>query len=607
MKIILVILISMATSTYANACNYGSDDPLQKKCQECKKDKSKDWSSELNRCVNSQKSVELREKYKKCETIENEKERSNCKNKVTSSESPVKKGEGADDLTSFQPIHGIPAAFGLMTSIGIFGASGAKGCISGYIFMGASAMHLVTHFYLVNTAKTELEKLQDEYKSFGKDNKQHKQVESLEILKREQDLIADLATKRKNAYMLMSVAYGSALATALVEMHTDWLKPCSPGTLPSSGFLSKFPGIATKVINLNTSKHIAIWSGVSLGLTAYLAGQAGKQAEEAKKNSEELQKIIDQFRENIAGYCVDGRDDISNPRCYCYNSDKTQNKNRSKSNICQDLWKADNVKLKAKAKNYEIAQKSSSAKGCMFENGLFDANCTCKSKKKSNGENTCLKISVPKSGISQVSSLNNALKGTALAEQLNKFNNGANNGLGSLTQNSLTKQAARTQKVYKQLWEKFKKGEKIPDFKGDDSLVNNAIKKYMTTKSIAASKDFMGQTHGPSSNVAKEVITNIDNPKLDNLKKSLFKKEAITTAPSKRNKKANSIKPNDLFSSLSLEDTQNNVNEATINNSNLNNQDLTKVNDINKSSSKPIWEIISKRYMTSGIRYLFSE
>ena len=46
--------------------------------EQCVKVPGKEWSSKLNRCVNTQKATEIRQDHKKCAAIEDEKKREKC-------------------------------------------------------------------------------------------------------------------------------------------------------------------------------------------------------------------------------------------------------------------------------------------------------------------------------------------------------------------------------------------------------------------------------------------------------------------------------------------------------------------------------------------------
>ena len=111
---------------------------------------------------------------------------------------------------------------------------------------------------------------------------------------------------------------------------------------------------------------------------------------EQKKISEaraaKLREMKQQFESaNGLMFCKsEDRDDPSKPKCYCFTSDNKPNPARSNSKICD----TDFVGMDVKSQN-----NVSSIKTCVDESYNFDPKCSCKTKKTSNGSNSCLKVS----------------------------------------------------------------------------------------------------------------------------------------------------------------------------------------------------------------------
>ena len=114
-----------------------------------------------------------------------------------------------------------------------------------------------------------------------------------------------------------------------------------------------------------------------------LANAAGDQAKQAGENVEKIQDLKKKFIASIADYCPDGREDMSNPSCFCYLTDGEKNPNRTNSQICQAEWnKYQNLYVETKddPSNFNIEDTS----GCMYVDGKFDQQCNCKKVKNSN-------------------------------------------------------------------------------------------------------------------------------------------------------------------------------------------------------------------------------
>lgn len=96
---------------------------------------------------------------------------------------------------------------------------------------------------------------------------------------------------------------------------------------------------------LNTPPGIATLSGISLGMNTILYNAASEQEIESKANAEKIQKLIDVYKANFADYCPNGRENLAEPKCYCYLETGKKNTNRSNSETCQKLWAKDDIKL----------------------------------------------------------------------------------------------------------------------------------------------------------------------------------------------------------------------------------------------------------------------
>ncbi len=159
--------------------------------------------------------------------------------------------------------------------------------------------------------------------------------------------------------------------------------------------------VGQKILGEETSKKIGaffespegilLMSGMATVYSGVLYNAAADQEEEAGKNIEKIDKIMAEFKDSYAAYCPNGREDLNVPDCYCYLSSGAENSNRSRSQICQNLWSQNKYKLDAKAGSYAGLSKFVDPVGCLNINGKFDENCNCKKFLNAKGGNACMK------------------------------------------------------------------------------------------------------------------------------------------------------------------------------------------------------------------------
>lgn len=138
---------------------------------------------------------------------------------------------------------------------------------------------------------------------------------------------------------------------------------------------------------------IALLSGVSLGLNTILYNAASEQEDEFKSNSKKIEAMIATFKSTFQDYCPNGRDKLEEPQCYCYTDDGKKNTNRSNSQTCQQLWAKRDFLVDGKKANYAATKSFNDVAGCMTVNGVFDETCRCKKLVDKEGNNACMKAS----------------------------------------------------------------------------------------------------------------------------------------------------------------------------------------------------------------------
>lgn len=354
---------------------------------------------------------------------------------------------------------------------------------------------------------------------------------------------------------------------------------------------------------LNTPPGIATLSGISLGMNTILYNAASEQEIESKANAEKIQKLIDVYKANFADYCPNGRENLAEPKCYCYLETGKKNTNRSNSETCQKLWAKDDIKLDGTKDNYLKPKLASELYGCMTVNKVFDENCRCKKLVNASGENACLKAD--QLSISVPSSMAGFARASGVQEMLGVGVNTANgNGdLGKFNAASLAVNAARARNSALELLEANQNKMKgISDIlritkNPDDAL--SASQKALGENNI---RNFNGGNSvlGSSSSPEGQLAESVKSVEAD-LKKNGVELTGGAGANKGKNKKDNNFKFafNEGSSQggqvLNLPESEGETKKYKI------------TGDINKNSDSSIFDILSNRYMQSGLRRLIEE
>ncbi|MGZ3809491.1 MAG: hypothetical protein ACXVCE_15515, partial [Bacteriovorax sp.] len=293
-----------------------------------------------------------------------------------------------------------------------------------------------------------------------------------------------------------------------------------------------------KVRNLtNNSMGILVMSVIGTVYSGMLYSGAAKQEEESKANIEKIDKLIAAFKDSYANFCPNGRDNLSEPKCYCYLESGKQNPDRTKSQTCVALWAKDTYKIAATPGDYSGVSQFVDPVGCVNQSGQFDEKCTCKKFVDSKGNNSCMKttnISIP-SGLGAGFATGSGL------QQVTAFSNSSANGnpnLGLLSAAQLNTNAINAKKMAKDIYAKL--APTLPKnaanlLKVDDKNVGRLA------ASVLGEKAFQAAANGPMSAVGIASSRDAD-PKTDSLLKEAAKKaglvEVTGTGRGLSNKKA---------------------------------------------------------------------
>lgn len=348
---------------------------------------------------------------------------------------------------------------------------------------------------------------------------------------------------------------------------------------------------------------VGVMSGISMAMNMVLYNAASEQAAESENNSKKIEKMIAVYKSTFQDYCPNGRDNLKEPRCYCYSDDGSQNTNRSNSQTCQDLWSKDNTVLDGTKTNYVLKANTGDLYGCMTVNNQYDEDCKCKKLVNSSGENACLKSS--QLSISMPGSLANYAKANGLQNVMALANNTANgNGdLSGLSSGALAINGLNSRnKAIEILSDQVKKS-KNPDLAKSLEMTTDLVKAFQTADNTLGKEKLLASNSPGSPYSASDVSGKLGDA-IKNVEKDL-KNKGIELVGGAGRAKATQNKPGLKF----------NFDSASSGNSNqiLNlpesqSEKKYKIKgDINTNDSASIWEMISNRYLQSGLKRLMDE
>jgi hypothetical protein len=350
---------------------------------------------------------------------------------------------------------------------------------------------------------------------------------------------------------------------------------------------------------IDSPEGILTLSVIGAGASGYLLYEAIDQISESKKNIEKIDTVLATFKDSYANFCPTGHEDLNEPRCYCYTTDNKPNKDRTKSQTCIDLWAKDSYRITAEKGNYAGDGKFVDAAGCVKLNGQFDEKCTCKKFIDSKGSNACLKttnITIPEglgSGFATSSGLQDVIKFS---------NNSANGnpGFSSFSSDQLRKNAINAKKMRDAVFSKL-----APSLSGNAkkalSINGNNVQQF--TKAIFGEKALQASAKGSSSPMSFAGSSSGD-PKIDALLKNAEQKSGLDLLGSGKGLGNKRTDGKESFNFVS--DGSGNPNGAQTQNFPETQKNYNfKNNDISKRDDTSIFEIISNRYVQSGLKRLF--
>lgn len=604
---------------------------LEKQKIECSKSASKRWDSQRNTCVTLKEASDRRDKIRSCDDenrYPTKEAKKRCYDEVAQEETGVRQGQGDDSGIGMIAVSTATAA---LSAVMMFSSESLKSsCASRNIFAATSAAGLAAELFYVRSAKKKLEDLQKDYvRQSSSEQEYQSQKKAFEFLKEEQLAIKDFEEKRRNALYIMTAGYAAAGVVAAIEGKTKMGAPCDvPEPKPSQtpdpdpaksaavdGRGANTPGPDPRAqvakaqtqkvakaagISLNSPFTVALSSGIAGGLSMMLAQSAARQVERSEKNAKAVQEIIDQFESDFSQFCPNGRDDLKEPNCYCYNVDGSENSQRSNSNICLALWAKNKKSLFVEAGRYEQAQTRKERKGCAFINGQFDEDCRCRQMKNPQGQNACLRVGVPGGVLGQIGQM------TTLPTAIGNLNNLAQGALGTgefnplgLSQNAQAL-SANARRALEQAFSEQSQGKQLPS---TDEIVQaglgripaKVLQNLAANSPGAAALAAQGRPQNAALKAAMEKAK-ISTEDLGDI--------SYASAQQRPSSQASAADQEQFFDDWGTSDSsagEGNILSFMEKNYEYKGKDIVERDDVS------LWQIISNRYTQSGLRRLFGE
>ncbi len=591
------IMIALSFLLYLNP-SFATESEDELNCEE-----GTTYNANTNRCVHTQSTLKLRENFTKCDSIESEQEKSECMqeaalNKAESVEDSLYKDISAKDLDKNKKnssvITGVTSAFSAISVYQMFFAKESKGLsnasLSSKIFAGTSIAGFAKNLFFEKDVKEKTGKMLDQFKEevADMDGMKDAQVRAFDYLKEEQEYLKSHAKKQKSFYNIMALGYFGAMGTAMYEMFT---------AKDGASCMKEAASILDKV----SCPPVLIPVAATAGALSYkLANAAGDQADQAKENIEKIETIKTGFLKSIEGLCPDGREDMSNPTCFCYDADGTKNSNRTNSQTCQNHWNRYKnlwVEVAPASKVFDITK----TEGCQYLDGKYDPTCACRNVLDAKGNNACMRFSTTSQSATALagidatpaySSLNELLQGNQSSAVFDT-DVGAGAAAADAKRNQILKKLSSTLK---------KKGVSNPQ-KVSDYITNQMSKKLKGQKApypLLSSANSNTKAFLPPA--AQKLIDDAKKNGISDLKISTTKARSLNLKPKKKTKKENK------WFDMGEDAMGQNQGVVTF-------QDLPtdgkkykyKDSDIVKDKSASIWKVLSNRYNNSGLRRLFDE
>ena len=351
---------------------------------------------------------------------------------------------------------------------------------------------------------------------------------------------------------------------------------------------------------MNSSAGVLVLSGISAIYSGVLWNAADKQANDARANMGKLDKTIASFKDSWVGFCPNGRDDLTQADCYCYLENGKQNPDRTNSQTCKDLWSKNSYKVTADAGDYSGGAKKYDPVGCLTLNGQFDEKCACKKFVDGKGNNACAKstsLTLPNNSFSA-----GFVGNTGINDFLKLASNTANgnSGLSLLNAGQLANQAIASGKMLKAMTSQISSDKNfanitLADAKNAGQIANAILGEKNIAAAMSSAKSPLAIASSGSS-----------DPKTADLLSAAAAKAGLVEMVGSGHGLAN--KKEEKKDGTNFNFTGENAGNAGAQAQNFPEAQKNynfKENDINKQPDTSLFDIISNRYIQSGLKRLF--
>lgn len=581
--------------------------------EQCSKDPSRKWSSQLNRCMTTDEFNESLANYKNCTTKDTKAQRDKCMRDLVLAVS------GDVSLDSFEwddaAMTLISAFLTISNTQFMEKSTEVTTCTSLKIATGCGIAAMLKTAYITMKAGKETESNEKDFLEKAKDKGDYEtqviayqsQVDQLNSLSKYYYLKAKL-----NKFV--AACYTAAAASAVIDMtygsnhcllteseaKAEQAKadkaagPDKTGKIDKTGIFGEKMGAAEGFWDkgaqfMKTPVGVATLSVINVGWNMHKATKLSEQGEKAKLLALRADVAKNQFITGMTKYCPKGHEDKSDPICYCYDGGKKM-ENRTNSKMCQDLWGSRDRNLYAASSDKTRKDPNAVRRGCVSQAGQFDPECKCRKFKDQSGNNACRKASF---STIKLGSLGNALNIKELESSLNKIQSGLDNPDGFKFSNAVN--SAVQDKVRKQTLAKLKVKDKSgverpmteKDIKNIEAKLTGDLKASGAVKLAA-------KTNKTLSDISKKSMAAISSktPKGRSLQMSGGKGQVNA-----RKKKNKSVAFNlDMGSQGSVQNFGKSYMNKTYN---------MKDADVVKNKDVSIFKVLSNRYTKSAYKRLF--
>jgi hypothetical protein len=615
----------------------------------CTANTSKVWDTVLNRCVDKPETTSGRAAIDACmdpalhPTAADKKD---CQDKEAQKKAGAAgQTNNKDDVSSTQNnslSQAVQTAGTIVTAINLMAMGKISSMCSCQKALAVTALAgILTDKLMKKDIDAKLAEINSQYTLASNTTAFNAQKKALEYLQDEQKAIGDIASRESTRQTLLMLGYGTTIVLAAIDVSAGsvtgassacWTDAASKsvtslsdgqvtasvaastlvgGALAGKGneFTGAAAGGLAALLSLvkgfdktaNNPWSIMAIAGVGFINATMLKGDADTQKQDAERNVATIGTILKTLQDSYVDKCPNGRDDLAVPTCYCNNADGTKNTNRTNSQTCQNLWLSSSNKIIASETNYNLnnPNNANGGVGCVAVNGQFDTNCQCKKLVDPSGNNACMKTTANSitgpTALSQ-GAFANAGGGTMLSA-VNSLTNG---GTIPLIDLNAAKGALAKQKVMGA--ELFKNLLADPANKGAlDPFSQSAMSKFQNSIIAPAELAKLASSMGPTN--IGSMGGNKPTPALAKAIKQAKKSSNLELSGGQglNNKKVAKTEPNFNFGdapSTGAGAVTQNFGEKNYN---------FKGNDIVKNPDVSIFEIISNRYVESGLKRLFDD